>query len=67
VLIFAGFGPLAANALVAPAPKEAHARPDGASLMLSAPVILSAAATLWLLVLADPVAWFLAPLWGQES
>jgi len=67
VLIFAGFGPLAANALVAPAPKEEHARPDGASLMLSAPVILSAAATLWLLVLADPVAWFLAPLWGQES
>jgi hypothetical protein len=28
-----------------------------------APVILSAAATLWLLVVADPLASFLSPVW----
>jgi multicomponent Na+:H+ antiporter subunit D len=63
VLTFAHLGPLAANALVGSAPTDPFKRPDGASIMLVAPVILSAAATLWLLVLADPLATFLAPLW----
>jgi hypothetical protein len=55
---------MAANALVAPAPADPFKRPDGASFLLVAPVMLSAAATLWLLVLADPLASFLAPLWA---
>lgn len=63
VLTFAHLGPLAANALVGQAPTDAFRRPDGASLLLAAPVILCAAATLWLLVLADPLAAFLTPLW----
>lgn len=63
VLTFAHLGPLAANALAGRAPTDAFKRPDGASILLAAPVILSAAATLWLLVLADPLATFLAPIW----
>lgn len=63
VLTFAHLGPLAAGALAGKAPADAFKRPDGASILLAAPVILSAAATLWLLVLADPLATFLAPIW----
>ena len=63
VLTFVHLGPLAANALAGRAPTDAFKRPDGASIMLAAPVILCAAATLWLLVLADPLATFLSPLW----
>lgn len=67
VLTFAHLGPLAANALAGRAPTDAFKRPDGASILLAAPVIISAAATLWLLVLADPLASFLAPLWTPAS
>jgi multicomponent Na+:H+ antiporter subunit D len=63
ILTFTHLGPLAANALAARAPTDAFKRPDGASILLAAPVILSAAATLGLLVLADPLAAFLAPMW----
>ena len=64
VLTFAHLGPLAANALVARAPTNPFKRPDGASILLVAPVILSAAATLLLLLFADPLAPFLSPLWS---
>ncbi len=67
VLTFVHLGPLAANALAGKAPADAFNRPDGASILLAAPVILSAAATLWLLVLADPLATFLAPIWTPPS
>lgn len=63
VLTFVHLAPLAAGALAAKAPTDAFNRPDGASILLVAPVILSAAATLWLLVLADPLAVFLSPVW----
>lgn len=63
VLTFAHLGPLAANAFAERAPADAFKRPDGASILLVAPVILCAAATLWLLVLADPLASFLSPVW----
>jgi len=63
VLTFAHLGPFAANTLAGKAPTDAFKRPDGASILLAAPVILSAAATLWLLVLADPLASFLSPIW----
>jgi multicomponent Na+:H+ antiporter subunit D len=63
VLTFANLGPLAANAFAGRAPADAFKRPDGASILLVAPVILSAAATLSLLVLADPLARFLSPVW----
>ncbi len=63
MLTFAHLGPLAANALAARAPTDAFKRPDGASILLAAPVVLSAAATLSLLVLADPLAAFLSPMW----
>jgi multicomponent Na+:H+ antiporter subunit D len=63
ILTFAHLAPLAANALAARAPTDAFKRPDGASILLAAPVILSAGATLWLLVLADPLASFLSPIW----
>lgn len=65
ILTFTHLGPLAANALAARAPTDAFKRPDGASILLAAPVILAAAATLLLLVLADSVAFFLAPIWSQ--
>ncbi len=63
VLTFAHLGPLAANALAAKAPSDAINRPDGASIVLAAPVVVTALATLWLLVLADPLASFLSPIW----
>ena len=63
VLTFVHLGPLAASALAGRPPTDAFKRPDGASILLVAPVILSAAATLWLLVLADPLASFLSPIW----
>ena len=63
ILTFTHLGPLAASALAARAPTDAFKRPDGASLLLAAPVILSAAAALGLLVLADPLAAFLSPIW----
>ncbi len=67
VLTFAHLGPLAAHALAGRAPTDAFKRPDGASILLAAPVIFSAAATLWLLLLADPLASFLAPIWTPAS
>lgn len=63
VLTFAHLAPLAANALAAQAPTDPFKRPDGASIALVAPVVLSAAATLGLLVLADPLVAFLSPMW----
>jgi multicomponent Na+:H+ antiporter subunit D len=63
VLTFAHLGPLAANAFADRAPADAFKRPDGASILLVAPVILSAAATLSLLVFANPLASFLSPIW----
>jgi multicomponent Na+:H+ antiporter subunit D len=66
ILTFAHLAPLAANALAARAPADAFRRPDGASILLAAPVILAAGATLWLLVLADPLASFLSPIWTPE-
>mgnify|MGYP001298847963 CR=1 FL=1 len=63
VLTFAHLGPLAANALAAKAPSGAIDKPDGASIVLAAPVVVTALATLWLLVLADPLASFLSPIW----
>lgn len=62
VLTFVHLGPLAASALAGKAPTDAFNRPDGASILLAAPVILSALATLWLLALADPLTSFLAPI-----
>lgn len=63
ILTFVHLGPLAASALAGRAPTDAFKRPDGASLLLAAPVILSAGATLWLLVLAEPLVNFLQPFW----
>jgi multicomponent Na+:H+ antiporter subunit D len=63
ILTFAHLGPLAANAIAGKAPTDAFRRPDGASIFLAAPVLIGAAATLSLLVLADPLANFLAPVW----
>jgi multicomponent Na+:H+ antiporter subunit D len=63
ILTFIHLGPLAANALARKAPADAFSRPDGASVLLVAPVVLSALATLALLLLADPLATFLAPMW----
>jgi multicomponent Na+:H+ antiporter subunit D len=63
ILTFTHLGPLAANALAARAPTDAFKRPDGASILLAVPVILSAGATLGLLVLADRLAEFLSPIW----
>lgn len=65
VLMFASLGPLAANTLVGPAPHDPFKRRDGASALLTGPIVLSAAATLWLLILANPIAWFLAPILGR--
>lgn len=67
VLTFAHLGPLAASALSGKAPTDAFKRPDGASILLAAPVILAAAATLSLLVFADPLARFLSPIWQTGS
>jgi multicomponent Na+:H+ antiporter subunit D len=67
VLTFAHLAPLAANAFAGRAPTDAFKRPDGASILLAAPVILSAAATLWLLVGADALADFLSPIWTPPS
>lgn len=67
VLTFAHLGPLAATALVGPQPTDPFKRADGASFMMVTPVILAAAATLWLLVLADPLARFLDPLWAPQT
>ncbi len=63
VLMFASLGPLAANALAGRAPTDPFKRPDGASIMLVAPVIMGAAATLWLLLMANPIVWYLRPMW----
>lgn len=65
VLTFAHLGPLAASAFAGRAPTDAFRRPDGASILLVAPVILGAVATLWLLLLADPLAFFLSPVWTR--
>ncbi len=67
VLAFAQWGPLAASALVAPAPRDAFRRPDGASILMVAPVVLTAGATLALLFLADPLANFLSRIWRGDG
>ncbi len=65
-LTFMHLGPLAANAFASRAPADAFKHPDGASFWLVAPVFLGALATLWLLVMADPLANFLSPTWTPE-
>lgn len=67
VLTFTHLAPIAVNALAARAPTDAFKRPDGASILLAAPVVLAAAATLSLLVLADPLAVYLSPIWTPEA
>ncbi|MEQ1489375.1 MAG: proton-conducting transporter membrane subunit [Terricaulis sp.] len=67
ILTFTHLGPLAASALAARAPTDAFKRPDGASILLAAPVILAAAATLSLLVSANALAEFLAPIWTGSA
>ncbi|MBL8548409.1 MAG: hypothetical protein JNJ73_00385 [Hyphomonadaceae bacterium] len=66
IAAFASLAPLIANAGVAPAPIGAFIRPDGASILLVAPVILAAAATLALVAFVDALARFLAPIWGLQ-
>jgi multicomponent Na+:H+ antiporter subunit D len=66
ILTFAHLGPLAANALVGRASADVFKRPDGASILLVAPVVLCAGATLWLLLAADPLSLFLSPLWSAR-
>lgn len=63
VLTFMHLAPLAANAFASRAPTDAFKIPDGASILLVAPVVLGALATISLLVLADPLAGFLSPTW----
>ncbi len=67
ILTFMHLGPLAARALVEKSSANAFRAPDGASFLLVAPVFLGAVATLWLLVLADPIASFLSPLWRSPQ
>jgi multicomponent Na+:H+ antiporter subunit D len=67
ILTFAALGPLAANALAGKAPADAFKRPDGASIFLAAPIVVCAAATLSLLVLADSLASFLSPVWTPHA
>ena len=62
-LTFTHLGPLAANALAHEAPVDAFTRPDGASIVLVAPVVLAGIATLSLLLFADPLAAYLSPVW----
>ncbi|MGE3249435.1 MAG: proton-conducting transporter membrane subunit [Hyphomonadaceae bacterium] len=64
IAAFACFAPLAAKALVGAAPEDPFRRPDGASIGLVAPVVLTAAATASLIFVVDPLAQFLAQLWG---
>lgn len=65
ILTFAHLGPMAANALSGRAPPDAFIRPDGASFLLVAPVVLGAVATLSLLVFASALSEFLKPIWTQ--
>jgi multicomponent Na+:H+ antiporter subunit D len=67
MLTFAHLGPLAAKAFASSAPVDAFKRPDGASILMAAPIVIAAAATLSLLVLADPLATFLSPVWTPPS
>lgn len=67
ILTFAHLGPLAVSALAGRAPTDAFKRPDGASILLAAPVVLGALATLALLLFADPLASHLAPMWTPNS
>jgi multicomponent Na+:H+ antiporter subunit D len=67
ILTFAHLGPLAVSALAGRAPTDAFKRPDGASILLAAPVVLGALATLALLLFADPLASYLAPMWTPRS
>ncbi|MES1202872.1 MAG: proton-conducting transporter membrane subunit [Pseudomonadota bacterium] len=64
ILTFAHLGPLTASAVASPAPADAFKRADGASIMLVAPVVVCGAATLLLLVMANPIFLFLQPLWN---
>lgn len=64
IATFAYLAPLAAKALVGEAPADPFRRPDGASIILVAPMALTAAATLALIFFVDPLAQFLAPVWS---
>lgn len=63
ILTFAHLGPAAARALSEPTPEDPFKQPDGATMLLAAPVALGALATLSLLLIADPLAAFLSPIW----
>jgi multicomponent Na+:H+ antiporter subunit D len=63
ILTFAHLGPAAARALSEPTPENPFKQPDGATVLLAAPVALGALATLALLLVADPLAAFLSPIW----
>lgn len=67
VLAFAHWGPRAASALAGPRPADPVRRPDGASILMVAPVVIGAGLTLSLMFLADPLARFLSTIWRGGS
>ncbi|MGE0828772.1 MAG: complex I subunit 5 family protein [Hyphomonadaceae bacterium] len=63
IATFACLAPLAARAFVAAAPTDPFQRPDGASILLVAPIVFGAAMTLGLIATVDALYRFLTPIW----
>jgi multicomponent Na+:H+ antiporter subunit D len=66
VLAFAALSPVAARAMSGPAPDQPFSRTDATPLLSLITVVLAAASTASLVVLVDPLARFLAPLWEAQ-
>jgi NADH:ubiquinone oxidoreductase subunit 2 (subunit N) len=62
-LVFAALAPMAARAMSEPAPDQPFARTDATPLLPLVAVVLAAASTASLVLLVDPLARLLAPLW----
>lgn len=64
VCVFAALAPLTARALSEPAPREPFSRTDGTPVLSLFTVVVAALSTASLVFVVDPLARYLAPLWG---
>jgi multicomponent Na+:H+ antiporter subunit D len=63
VISFAALASVATRAFASPAPSDPFKRPDGASLLMVAPIVACAILLTALVFVVDPVNAYFAPIW----
>ncbi len=67
MISFAALASVATRAFAAPAPQDPFKRPDGASLLMVAPIFTAAVLLAALVFLVDPINVYFAPIWESPG